>query len=207
MDSSGTDEVRQAMETLARNGIARGVLQVVDDRGKMQLVQVSLLDGELADGAERFQNYGYTSVPDRGSESVVVFIGADRSHPVVVVADDRRVRKAGLLPGEVAVYHKDGDFIHLKNGNEIEISTKKLTISAADEVKLTTKSMEVTASTGITIKTPSMNTTGATGGVMSSTMNGTLTTTSGDIIADGVHLKTHTHRGVQTGSGHTGAPD
>lgn len=38
------------------------------------------------------------------------------------------------------------------------------------------------------------------------TATGTITGTT-DVIGGGKHLKTHTHGGVQTGSGHSGAPD
>lgn len=190
---------------LARNGISRGVLTLIDDEGKMQRVQVSILDGELADDVERFQNYGFTSVPEAGAEATVVFIGGDRGHPVVVVADDRRVRMAGLEPGEVAVYHRNGDFIHLKNGNVMEVSTKQLTIKAADSMTIDTKQLTVTASTGILVKTPSLASQNTGGGAMAASVTGSITTTQGDIVADGISLKIHTHPGDSGGT--TGAPN
>jgi phage baseplate assembly protein gpV len=36
--------------------------------------------------------------------------------------------------------------------------------------------------------------------------SGTVNVTGGDVVADGISLKTHTHGGVQPGSGSTGAP-
>jgi len=200
------DELRRELETLTRDAVARGVLRVVDDRGNMQRVQVSLLDGELADGAERMQNYGFTSVPEPGAEATVVFVCADRSHPVVIVSDDRRVRMHGLQPGEVAVYHKNGDHILFKNGNEIEVSTKRLVINASEEIDIKTKVLDVTASSDIRIRTPSLTAQNTSGGAMSSSMTGTLTTTNGDIVADGVSLKKHQHGGVKSGSERTGPP-
>ena len=42
----------------------------------------------------------------------------------------------------------------------------------------------------------------------STTMSGvTIIVTSGDVIADGISLKNHTHGGVQTGTGSTGVPE
>lgn len=194
------------VEALLRDIVARGTVTFVDDEGRMQTVQASLLEGELADGAERFQNYGFTSVPVTGAECAVIFVGADRSHPIVVAVDDRRARMNGLLPGEVAVYHRNGDFIHLKNDNSIAVSTKRLDIIAADEVNIQTKTVNVTASLGINIMTPALNSGGIGGKPTRAAIEGTLQTTSGDVLAEGVSLKSHTHGGVEPGSGSTGVP-
>jgi len=50
-----------------------------------------------------------------------------------------------------------------------------------------------------------VNGNGAGGGV--TMQNTSITLTGGDITADGVTLKTHTHGGVQTGGGNTGVPN
>lgn len=195
------------LEAVLRDIVARGVITFVDDEGKMQTVQASLLEGELTDGAERFQNYGFTSVPLTGAECAVIFVGADRSHPVVVAVDDRRFRMRGLQPGEVAVYHRNGDFIHLKNDNSIAVSTKRLDIIAADEVNVQTKTVNVTASVGINVMTPALNSSGVGGQSTRAAIEGTLQAVNGDIIAEGVSLKQHTHGGTEPGGGSTGAPN
>ena len=151
---------------------------------------------------ERFQNYGFTSVPNEGSEATVVFVGADRSHPIVVVADDRRVRKKGLKPGEVAVYHKNGDFIYLKNEKEIEIKTTTFkvncttaTIAAESEVKLDSPLVTLTGR---------QQTTGEKSGGGASTFVGGLKNTGGEVISNGISLEHHTHPGDSGGT--TGEP-
>lgn len=45
-----------------------------------------------------------------------------------------------------------------------------------------------------------------TGGGMGTTITGNITQTGGQITSNGIPLATHTHGGVQTGSGNTGAP-
>ncbi len=179
-------DIYKELGDLARNAISRGVLSAIGDGGKMQSVQVKLLAGEALDEAERFQNYGFTSVPKGGAEAVVVFVGADRSHPVIVVADDRRCRKAGLKAGEVAVYHENGDFIHLKEDNEIEIKTKKLTIDADDEVTI--------KSSVINLKGV-INTEGKDGGAGNTTLRGDVTVRDGVLTTADVNLNTHRHTG------------
>ena len=196
------DIIMERVRQLMRDGVARAVLNVVDDEGNMQRVQISLLEDEVIDDVERFQNYGFTSVPNEGSEATVVFVGADRSHPIVVVADDRRVRKKGLKPGEVAIYHKNGDFIHLKNGNCIDISTKTLTISC--ETATFTANSEITLDSPLVTLTGRQQTTGEKSGGGASTFAGGLEYTGGDITSNGISLEHHTHPGDSGGT--TGEP-
>ena len=196
------DSFMESMRNLMRDGVARAVLNVVDDEGNMQRVQISLLEDEVIDGVERFQNYGFTSVPEEGTEATVVFVGADRSHPVVVVADDRRVRKKGLKPGEVAVYHKNGDFIHLKNENEIEVKTKTFNVNCTTATL--SASSEITLDTPLVTLTGRQQTTGKKSGGGASTFVGGLENTGGEVISNGVSLEHHTHPGDSGGT--TGEP-
>ena len=196
------DSFMESLRNLMRDGVARAVLNVVDDEGNMQRVQISLLEDEVIDGVERFQNYGFTSVPEEGSEATVVFVGADRSHPVVVVADDRRVRKKGLKPGEVAVYHKNGDFIHLKNENEIEVKTKTFNVNCTTATL--SASSEIMLDTPLVTLTGRQQTTGKKSGGGASTFVGGLENTGGEIISNGISLEHHTHPGDSGGT--TGEP-
>lgn len=92
--------------------ISRGVLQLADDGQKMQSVQVTLL-GESPAWAERFQNYGLTSVPHGGAEAVVAAVGGARAHLAVLAIDDRRYRMSSLKTGEVAIHDDLGQCVHL----------------------------------------------------------------------------------------------
>jgi len=116
---------------------SRAVLSLVSDATGMQIVQVKLLNGEVRDGIERVQNYGFTSVPHAGAEAIFLSLGGDRDHGIVITADDRRYRINGLQGGEVAIYTDEGDKIVLKRGNVIEIT-------AATKIRMVTPLLEVT---------------------------------------------------------------
>ncbi len=103
------------------NMVARAIVQLVNDGAKIQLVQLGVLDGETREACERFQEYGFTSVPLAGAEAVVLFVGGRRDHGLVVAVDDRRSRPTGLAAGEVALYTDEGDGITLKRGQFIEV--------------------------------------------------------------------------------------
>lgn len=62
------------------------------------------------------------------------------------------------------------------------------------------------AQTGNFSLTGNMTVEGGAGGTINMA-NTTLNLTNGDIIVDGVSVKSHTHNGVQTGGGNTGTPN
>lgn len=105
------------------NTVARAVVQLVDDSTKLQLLQLGVLAGETVDAAEHFQPYGFFSVPLPGSEAVVIFPNGDRSHPIVLVAADRRHRPNGGQPGEAGLATDEGDEIRLARGHAIVLSS------------------------------------------------------------------------------------
>lgn len=93
---------------------SRGVVSGVTDSAKMQRLQVKLLADEVRDLVERFQQYGFTSVPHRGAEAVFLSLNGSRDQGVVICVDDRRYRLTGLADGEVALYDDLGQHVHLK---------------------------------------------------------------------------------------------
>lgn len=208
-----------------RNIVARGVVSLVRDDLKMQTNQIRLLDGEIIDGAERVQQYGFSSHPLGGAECFVAFSGAAREHPLVFSVDDRRYRIKSSQAGEVVIYTDEGDYIHLKRDNTIEVKTKHLIINAEDDVTFTTKdftinteTFDVFASQSAAITTPdlglhadSVTATSRMGGAASATFRGDLNqdgshTSTGDQVAGTISQKGHVHVGVQSGNSATGAP-
>ena len=61
--------------------IGRAVLKVVNDETPLQTVQVEALPGEIIDGAERFQMYGFTSHPLEGADALVLAVGRHPAAP------------------------------------------------------------------------------------------------------------------------------
>ena len=123
-----------------KNILVRGTLSLVDGLKKLQELQVKLLAGELKDGMEHFEAYGFTSSP----EVLAGFFGGDRSHGVVICVADRRFRLQGLESGEVAMYTDEGDKLHFKRGRVIEIETMTLKVKAATAVEFDTPEIRTT---------------------------------------------------------------
>jgi phage baseplate assembly protein V len=120
------DQLRHLLRPIANrvvNTVARGVVSLVDDSKRMQLVQLGVLAGETVDGAEHFQPYGFFAIPLPGAEHVTLFPNGDRSHPITVVIADRRHRPLDGEPGEAGLATDEGDEIRLARGNVIVLDT------------------------------------------------------------------------------------
>lgn len=100
----------------------KALVDTVDDTTKIQLVKISGLADEVQDKIERVQNFGFTSNPPSGSESLIACIGGNRDHTVVIASDSSEFRKKNLKPGECAVYDKNGNYIYLKENGSVEIT-------------------------------------------------------------------------------------
>ncbi len=164
------------------NLVARAIVRVVDDSRRLQGLQVEIprsadLAPEVHEACERFEDYGFTSVPLPGAEAVGLFVGGFRTHPMIVSVADRRYRLKNLQPGEVAIYTDQGDKIVIKRGGTIEVH----------------------ASTKVEITSPLVTMSGDL------EVAGTITADD-DVVADGISLTGHRHGGVQTGGAQTGTP-
>ncbi|MEX2450378.1 MAG: phage baseplate assembly protein V, partial [Rhodospirillales bacterium] len=182
-----TDQLKiivRRLVTRVKLMVGRCVLLAVNDTLNLQKVQVHALNGEILDGVERIQDYGFTSVPLAGAEGVVIAVGGNRSHALALSIFDRRNRLKDLQPGEVAIYsHENADSetghrIVLKNGREIEIYGDKMTVITdtsvevvaptvtvnaesvqvnAESVEVDTDTIEVTAATKCTLNCGDLN--------------------------------------------------
>lgn len=161
-----------------KNMLVRGTVILADAARKLQTLQVRLTAGEIKDGAEHFEAYGFTSHPQAGAEVLTAFLGGDRSHAVVLVASDRRYRIKALEAGEVAIYTDEGDRIHFKRGRIIDIETDTLNIKATG---------------GVHFDTPLISQTGRI-------------ESQGDQVAGGISQLEHVHDGVQMGDHQSGPP-
>lgn len=135
------------LRTRIANMLARAVVSLVDDGSGVQVVQLSVLDGETRDGVERLQNYGFTSRPKPGAEAAVLFVGGHRDHGLVIAVDDRRFRVKGLKDGETCVYNDTGSKVTLHSDGSMDLEA-----SAGATLKLGADgSIEVTPKAGARI--------------------------------------------------------
>lgn len=100
------------------------------------------LVGERVDG-EQFQNYGSSSAPLPGAEYIVIPVGGNSKHSVVVASEDGRYRLQ-LQDGEVSLCTDESDYVHMKRGRLIELNTDTLVVKAKKKVRFETPLVEIT---------------------------------------------------------------
>lgn len=203
---------------LVRSILGRGVLSASNEETKLRSIDAEYLPGEILEGLEHFEPYGFGSRAVKGSEVLSVFFNGDRSHGVVLVTADRRYRLR-LEEGEVAVFDDQGQKIHLKRDGILVSTPKNLTAAVGGNFDATVTGTSKIKTQALTIDSPDTTVTGnltvqklitGTGGMTISggdgaSVDGSLTTT-GDVTAGNISLQNHTHTGVQPGSGNTGQP-
>lgn len=134
--------IRRAMSRIRQ--AFRGVLTRVNSAPAVQLVQVDGVAGEQLQDNELMQNFGFTSNPPPGTMVVVLPVGGNTAHGIVIACEHGSYRLNGLKPGETAIYNQWGDYCVLKAGHLAEISTGTLTIKASDKVRCDTPIFECT---------------------------------------------------------------
>ena len=167
-----------------RGQVLRAVVKLLDDSGPEQHVSVVAHAGQQRTSVPVHYPYGFSShVPLDGAVTHVIQNGGDPSDLFAMPpSNPAAARMGGLKEGETVLYDDAGQRVHLRNGQIVEIdAAQKMVVKVAGNPVLTV----------------------TTDGVQ---VNGKITAT-GDVIGDGVSLKSHVHGGVQAGSASTGHPE
>ena len=139
--------LKKIMERSARavrNVAGRGVVKLVNAAAKCQVLQIEMLGGEIKDGIEHIEPYGFTAHPHAGAEAIPIFFDGDKSHGVIIAVADRRYRILGLKAGEVAIYSDEGDKVILRRGRNIHVETVTLTVEASKQATFDTPLLKCT---------------------------------------------------------------
>lgn len=116
----------------------------------VSLVQGQALAGEQIQAAELFQHYGFTSAPPAGTMLLVVPVGGNTAHGIVVGEENTTFRLKGLNSGEVALYtdedqEGEGHRIVFKRGRIVELRGRVIDIRASELLHLSGNEVEIHA--------------------------------------------------------------
>lgn len=141
-------DIARLMEPLRRRVmlmVGRGTVGSVADAGGLQTAQVTLLADETHEAAERIQPYGLSANPMPGADALVLRLGGNSDHPIIIGIDDRRARPTGLAGGEVCLYsHQTGHRITLKADRSIEIEGEIVLVKATTKLRIEAPALECT---------------------------------------------------------------
>lgn len=206
----------QAIQQTAQNFASdvrqafRGVLHLVKSADNIQKVQASGLADETLQDVELMQHFGFTSVPPANTQAVILPIGGQTSHGIVIATENGSFRVKNLQGGEVAVYDESGSSIVLKKGRLIEIDCDVLKIKAKSKVDISSPLVEtdqVFTAQGQINGNGGMAVQGGSGASFTGEVkqNGGSFSTTGDVKAGSISLKSHKHPGDSGGK--TGLPE
>ncbi|HHE9392306.1 phage baseplate assembly protein V [Haemophilus influenzae] len=189
------DEIRQAF---------RGVLHLVKSADNIQKVQASGLADETLQDVELMQQFGFTSVPPTNTQAVILPIGGQTTHGIVIATENGSFRVKNLQGGEVAVYDESGSSIVLKKGRLIEIDCDVLKINAATKVDISSPLVEtdqVFTAQGQINGNGGMAVQGGSDAIFTGDVQqrGGSFTTDGDVTAGAISLRNHKHTGDSGG--------
>jgi len=109
----------------------RTVLDLVDDSQGRQMIQVHFYGGAaMFDQIERFQQYGFSSVPFQGAEAIVITMGGNHSHALALAVEDVRYKPKNWQQGESGLYDDQAQLIHItRDGIVIDGGTSQLPVT------------------------------------------------------------------------------
>ena len=169
-----------------------------------------------------FTPYGLLHNPPNSSLVITWSQNGQESNEIGIADDVKNRTLKSLQKGEVAVtnyltgayvlFKSDGN-IDVVSPSDVNVTCVNANVTASNDVTVSASNdVSVTASNDVTISAVNANVTASSGasftiGSMSASIDSSgITVTNGDIVADGISLKTHVHTGVTTGGSNTGGP-
>lgn len=117
--------LKQVIDRL-KGMVTRVKVKITDDSKPFQVLQIEALKDEVFDNVERYQDYGFSSHAPKESKGLSLAVGSNRDGQVIIRLDSPEHRFKDLKEGDSVQYDKDGQFIHLSEGQNllIKINTK-----------------------------------------------------------------------------------
>lgn len=144
---------RHVAQAAARIRLAfRGELILVNSASPVQLVQMHGMAGEVLQGVELVQHYGFTSNPPAGSLGVAVPIGGKTSHSIIVATEHATHRLKNLKAGEGGIYDDTGQSIILtRDGIVVDGGGKPIVFKNTPSITMETPQVSSTGNLSIAL--------------------------------------------------------
>lgn len=148
--------INQAINRVRR--AFRGRLTRVNSALNIQQVQADGLAGEQLQDAELFQHFGFTSNPPAGTQCVMLPIGGQTSHSIIIATENEKYRITQLASGEMAIYSQDGAYVAIKRGRIVEVDCDTFRVKCS-QYEVTSDEYKVSATKGAEFNTPELHAT------------------------------------------------
>lgn len=141
----------------------RGLVRRVSYSNNIRFLQLQTEGGLALDDIEHIEPFGFTSHPAADAEAVVIAFKGNGSHTVVIMVDDKRY-KLQIAEGEVAIFNRHGDKVHIKDDGSIEIKAALKVLIDTPEAEFTgiVKGEDFITARGVKLDSHGHNETGGT---------------------------------------------
>ncbi|MGK3122919.1 phage baseplate assembly protein V [Candidatus Pantoea formicae] len=146
--------IRRALTGIRR--AFRGRLTRINSALKIQQVQINGLAGEQLQDAELFQHFGFTSNPPAGTQCIMLPMGGQTSHSIIIATENENYRITALASGEVAIYSVDGAYVKIKRDRIVEVDCDIYRVRCK-QYDVFTEDFNVTATNGAEFDTPELH--------------------------------------------------
>ena len=172
--------------------ISRAVVSDINDSLARQNLQVRIHYDESMDNIERFQNYGFNSVPPKGAEAIPVAIAGNLADLVVLAIEDKDLRPKDGDDLDVNVYHAEGHNLTLTKNGKIVISAIDVIFEASNSFTIISPETLIQGPLHVTGGISTDLGIFATGGITSSSIVG-----GSDLTANSISYLGHFHKDAE----------
>lgn len=111
--------------------VARAIVVDVVEDLQRQGLQVRIDNDESGDNIERFQQYGFSSVPPKDSEAIIASLRGDVGQRIALAVEKKELRPKGD-PLDVFIYHAEGHSMRLTKSGQLLISVTDAIVEASN---------------------------------------------------------------------------
>lgn len=104
MNSSSFARLLEPLRRRISMMLGRAIIALIEDKFPVQTLQIKRMRGEVRNGVERPQEYGFGSVPLPGCEALMASLDGEPGHAMVINTNDRRYRPRNQPAGSVQLY-------------------------------------------------------------------------------------------------------
>lgn len=181
--------------------VGKCVITAINTSGDTSKVQINLLADTTQDDVDFWQHYGFTSAPPADTRALMVSVGGNQDHGVVIATENGKFRIKDLKPGETCIYSEWGDKIHFKENNVVDFKTKELNIKCAEKVNIDSPIVSISGDIeSDSLKTNKDITAGGNVGASGEVSGSQVKDSSGSLGGLRLWSSTHVHTSAAPGS-------
>lgn len=113
----------------------RALITAINEESQRQKFQILIDSDESMDDVEHFQHYGFSSVPPKGSEALVLALNGNNAKRVAINAEKKDLRPKGE-GSDVFLYHEEGHKIGFLRNGKVHLTAIDVILAASNSLTI-----------------------------------------------------------------------